>query len=120
MSQALYNSANQLYRSFNTGISFAEFIARMKRTYGEDFFQKYQNGEISYEAVRRLVLQKPMFALSSGGNNENILVGAPEQQLTGSTSERSNGQAKMNIVKTLAIVGALAYIGYRIYKSRKG
>jgi hypothetical protein len=114
MSQALYNSANQLYRSFNTGISFAEFVARMNRTYGENFFEKYANGEISYEEVRRIILQKPM--LAGAGNNQ-----PPSRQIERSEQEsKTENKTASNVFKTVLIVGALAYIGYRIYKSRKG
>lgn len=114
--RSVFQSANQLYRSFDTGISFAEFVARMNRSFGENFFQKYENGEVDYEQIRRIVLQKPM--LSNVNRPSLEMNESPNNDRSEQTAKTENKTAS-NVFKTILIVGALAYIGYRIYKGKK-
>jgi hypothetical protein len=123
--RSLFQSANQLYRSFDTGISFAEFVARMNRSFGENFFQKYENGELNYEQIRSVVLQKPMFSNVNRPSEENLQQGRPNitNGLIGvnrnDQETKTENKTASNVFKTILILGALAYIGYRIYKSKK-
>ena len=109
MTRAMYNSPNQLYKSLNIPISFSEFLQRMKERYGENFFEDYQKGKLRYEAVRAIAAEKVTSPILKRGEETFTKEEA--------TTTKSSSTSK---VTTILLIGALAYVGYTIYKKRKG
>lgn len=108
MTRAMYNSPNQLYKSLNIPISFSEFLQRMKARYGENFFEDYQRRELSYEEIQGISAEKV---------TSPILKRGEETFTKEEVTTKSSATSKFT---TILLIGALAYVGYAIYKKRKG
>lgn len=123
MTTTKFNSPNKLYRSIGADISFAEFLERMKTTFGENFFELYIIGKISYQDVVTVATMKqanmrPVFQTTAipvtprPSNNDSDEINS---EINGNTA---SSVGKMNTLKTVIIIGAIAYIGYLIYKKQ--
>lgn len=103
MTRAKFNSPNQIYKSLNLPYSFREFIVRMKESFGDDFFAQYERDELSYDSIQGAALSKSMTAAQM-----------PVRPVV-EDQPKTDTKMAANVVNVL-LVGAVIFIGYKVYK----
>jgi hypothetical protein len=82
----------------------------MKNSFGENFFEKLDANEITYEEIEAVALQKPN--VRPRGDNS---ISQTDVQPTNDKEVQNS-----NTLKTVLIIGGIGFLAWQFFKKKKG